>query len=350
MRNSSQVYQEDNRRGSKPKGKIKYTILSLFLVGMVCLAIGGYMWMTKTIGEVKPPDLTEPPPDHLVEDTPDPLESARPSGSGVRREGVYTVILGGTDLDDYHTDTLMVATLDSVNHTLDVLSVPRDTQVDVSWNIKKINAAWGVGKQDITMLKDLLQTVIGFKPDNYVIVDLKGFVRLVDAIDGVDYDVPRRMSYRDPDQNLYIDLQPGMQHLSGDEAIQLVRYRKGYAEGDSGRIALQQDFMKEVFKQVIAVKNVFKIPEFIDIANENVRSDLSTGSMIWFMQQIMEMEDDAITFHVLPGNPSAYYKKQNYYIVDADKAVELVNQYINPYTKPITADKLNVVSYVDYYN
>jgi LCP family protein required for cell wall assembly len=82
-------------------------------------------------------------------------------------------------------------------------------------------------------------------------VDFDGFVELVDSVDGVDFDVPVRMKYDDPTQNLHIDLQKGPQHLDGPKAVQFMRFRQnnpgipgGYPDGDLGRIKAQQAFIK----------------------------------------------------------------------------------------------------------
>jgi LCP family protein required for cell wall assembly len=347
---------KEKKAGKRP---FRPLFLGLLCVGLICLGWAGYLHLTREV--IAPPDTQlEGPhvldPGHLLDDgvTAPPSDSAgEPVTPEGRREGVYTIILAGTDMDDYHTDVLMVAALDTKNKKLDVLSIPRDTQVAVKRANKKINAAWGVGMNArkgeknervagaIEQLRAELKTVIGFVPDAYAVVDLRGFVKLVDAMGGVEFDVPQDMRYSDPTQDLSINLKKGLQVLDGDKAIQLVRFRR-YREGDLKRVEVQQAFLTEVFKQLLSVKHIFKLSEFAAIAQENLRTDLSVGQMIWFGQELMKLEEGSITFHTLPGDPYAYYRGVNYVLIDRDAALKLVNEVINPFIKQITEENVNI--------
>jgi len=326
-------------------------------LGIICFGVAGYLALTG--GGIRPLDqkggLNEPGQTEIPNlQSEDPVGSPAPPdtppldvGAAGRHEGVYTFILAGTDFEGYNSDVLMVAALDTVNGTLNVLDIPRDTQVAVQRHTKKINAAWGIGfthggvDGGISQLKEELKSVIGFEPDAWAVVDLDGFVRLVDAIGGVDFDVPQNMNYEDPSQNLYIHLQKGPQHLDGAHAIQLVRFRR-YIEGDLKRVQVQQAFLGEVFRQTVTLKNVFKLPEFVQIAQDTLRTDMTAGQMIWLGQQIMKLGEDSIHFYVLPGDPDAYYQSLNYFLVYRDEALALINETINPFTTPITQDNVNI--------
>ena len=273
-----------------------------------------------------------------------------------RKESVFTVLIVGAD-DTSNTDTIMVAALDAKNNKIDVMSIPRDTQVNVRRPVKKINAAWahgGKGEKGMDQLRAEIKTLIGFVPDAYVLVELKGFVRLVDAIDGVWFDVPRNMNYRDPDQRLYINLQKGYQLLDGEKAVQLVRWRQdnrggGYRMGDTDRVAMQHEFLKAVAKQTLTLGNLFKIGEFIDIANDNLETDLDLGSMLWFGQEILKVSDEDVHFHMLPVDIGAKYYNGDYALVRRDEALELINQTVNHYLLDRTADDLDISRLVDYW-
>jgi LCP family protein required for cell wall assembly len=341
------------------KRPIRLVFSGLLCAGFICLAWAGYLHLTNNV--IAPPDtrpdgphniVDQPPLDDGVTELPSDSEG-RPVTPAGRREGVYTIILAGTDMDDVHTDVLMVAALDTKNKKLDVLSIPRDTQVAVKRANKKINGAWGVGMNArkgnksereagaIQQLRAELKTVIGFVPDAYAVVDLKGFKKLVDAMGGVEFDVPQNMRYSDPVQDLYINLKKGRQVLDGDKAMQLVRFRR-YNEGDMKRVEVQQAFLTAVFKQLLSVKHIFKLPEFAAIAQENLRTDLGLGQMIWFGQELMKLEGGDIVFHTLPGDPYAYYRSLNYVLVYRDEALKLINGTINPFTKQITEENVNI--------
>ncbi len=305
---------------------------------------------------VRPPDITAtlPPTKQTIDPeagaldpsmwpdvspTPEDIGSPGLALDFGRKEGVYTIILAGTDFKDFNTDVLMVAALDIKNGTLKVLNIPRDAQIKAGKSVRKINAAWGVG--GIDELKTDLKKIIGFEPESYAVVDLNGFVRLVNAIDGVQFDVPQDMKKTDPSQNLYINLKKGPQLLHGEEAIQLVRFRS-YTMGDIQRIKVQQDFLKAVAKKTLQLGNLFKIGEFVDIAHDHLRSNLDVGQMLWFGNQMMKLESENITFYTLPVDIGAHYKDIDYALVRKDEAVALINETINPYIKDILADDLEI--------
>ena len=295
----------------------------------------------------------EPTPTAVPEE-----ESTRvPLGDGLsigRLEGMYTILVVGTD-GTSNTDTIMVARLDVKNSKLNVMSIPRDTQVNVRRSMKKINAAWaagGYGGEGINLLKKELKTVIGFVPDYYVLVDLNCFVQLVDAIGGVWFDVPRNMNYDDRDQNLHIHLEKGWQQLNGEEAIQLVRFRKnnngtGYLMGDIERVELHHDFLKAVAGQTLQLGNLFKIPEFVSIAQENLDTDLEGGYILWFVQQLMKLKEEDIAFYTLPVASGALYREEDYALVKERETLELVNETINPYIESRRTDDLDLSWHVD---
>ena len=266
---------------------------------------------------------------------------------GVRHEDTFTFLLLGVDKAAENTDTIMVATYDTVNQALSVMSIPRDTMVNLPWDVKKINSVYN--QQGIDGLKQQIKGITGFTPDFYVEIDLEAFVVLVDEIGGVRFNVPQDMKYKDPYQDLVIDLKAGEQVLNGQDAMGLVRFRR-YASGDIGRIGVQQDFLKALIKQCLSLKNWTKISSYINIFNDYVESDLTLGEMLWFGEKAMGLNMANVSFMTLPGNYGAYAwsrsMKQNlsYVTINIDEAVEMLNTYFNPYDTPITGDMLDIMS------
>ena len=165
------------------------------------------------------------------------------------------VAVFGVDADETRTDVMFVVHYDSAQESLSLISVPRDTRVDVcreveellgsSYGVMKFNAVHAIGGEKygpqaaVLQLEDLL----GVKIDHYVKVDFDALVEIVDAVGGVEVDVPQDMKWDMSDTgDIKIDLKKGLQTLDGNKALQLVRYRKGYANGDVGRIQVQQMF------------------------------------------------------------------------------------------------------------
>lgn len=206
-------------------------------------------------------------------------------GAG-RRDGVYTFLLvGRDDGGGGNTDTIMVGCYDVKNATLDVLSIYRDTLVDVPWEIKKINSVYN--NQGMEGVQQQVKNLIGYVPDYYFVVELDAVAELVDAIGGVDYNVPYNMDYDDPSQDLSIHFQAGMQHLSGEDAVKVLRWRKNnsgenLSVGDVGRVSVQHSFLQALAQEMLSLGTITKIGDIVDIMNRNLESNLNYGEMIWF--------------------------------------------------------------------
>lgn len=181
--------------------------------------------------------------------------------------------------DTGRSDTLFVTMLDTSRNQAALLSVPRDTLVSIpghGWD--KVNHAYAYGGHDLS--RKTLENFLGIQINNYVLVDFQGFIKLVDAIGGVDIDVEKTMQYADPydgENGLVINLQPGRQHMDGTTAIQYVRYRD--EEGDIGRVARQQKFMKAVFAKLRSTSLLTRAPEIARTLYQSIETDLSVTDL-----------------------------------------------------------------------
>lgn len=137
--------------------------------------------------------------------------------------------------------------------------------------------------------------MLGVPVDFYVSVDLKGFITLIDQIDGVDFDVPEDMDYDDPYQDLHIHFKKGLQHLNGQQAMEVVRFRHnndntGYGgQQDLGRIGTQQAFLKTVAQKLMKLENV---PAMAETFLKYVKTDLTLGNLVWLANQALSMGGD----------------------------------------------------------
>ncbi len=315
---------------------------------------------------VKLPDVPNLP---VVETsaTPDPVTGVVPSTAPIvsdRKENFYTFLVVGKDTGGGgNTDTMMLAAYDIPNQKLSVMSLPRDTMIDPRHPDKnhKLNAVWNLGlyyaekgskKQGQDYLKEAIGDLTGIYPDFYVAVNWEAFGRLVDAIGGVEFEVPFDMKYKDPTQNLVIDQPAGRRRLSGDDAMQVVRWRHNnsysaqYADGDLGRIRTQQALMKEIVKQCLQIKNVTKINEFAEIFTEEVETDLTVGNLVAFAERAIlgGLSMDNVTFTTLPVT-GANVKGQSYVQVKPEEMLALLNESFNPYTEDLEFANLNIMQY-----
>lgn len=263
-----------------------------------------------------------------------------------RKEHFHTILLGGLDDENGGSDTNLLVAVDAKNNRIDVVSLPRDTLLNVSWSVKKLNNAYHHGGFTQTMSE--VSRLLGIPVDHYVTVKLQAFEELVDAIDGVDFEIPVDMDYDDDYQDLHIHFPQGPRHLNGEEALQVVRWRQnndgtGYATADIGRIGTQQAFLMAVAKQTLHISNWDKIRSFAEIFQKWVDTDLELANLIWLGEQALTTGSDNIQFHTLPGDGAGFYKGGSYYVLDPEATLELVNTYFNPYQQDLTQDDMDIL-------
>ena len=261
------------------------------------------------------------------------------------RPGVYNVLICGTDGDGLRTDTIMIAHLDVNTHETALLSIPRDTVVPRSdGGIMKINSVYNGGKEaGMERLETRLAAMLGFEMDGYVLVDLEAFQTTVDLIGGVRFDVPQDMYYVDASQNLSIDLKQGEQLLSGEQAMGLVRYRKGYASQDIQRTKVQQDFLKALAKQCVKIGNLTKLQEFAEIFVTYVTTDMTVGNMLYYAQELLKCDFDAMKSYTAEGE-GMMINGISYYPLYAGKLLSIVNESFNPYDAAITQENISLIT------
>ena len=175
-----------------------------------------------------------------------------------------------------------------------------------------------------------MNKLTSFIPNNYTLINLNAFVKIIDLMDNVDFDVPMDIQYSDPSQNLNIDLKAGEQHLDGSQAIQLVRFRSGYAMADITRTQVQRDFVKAALTQWVSLKNVLKLPVLVNIMRENVTTDLSVRNMFWVGRTLLRCGVGDMQTDILPGS-AKYIGRGSYYVADPDGVAALMKASYSPY-------------------
>ena len=272
------------------------------------------------------------------------LSFSQPEGDSFlnRQEGVYTFLVVGLDDTSETTDTLLLATYDVTARDVNFLSIPRDTAVDVPWEYQRISTVYSTPLSKgggIENLKHQIRDLTGVFPDYYFVVDTDAVGQLVDALGGVWFDVPQDMDYNDPYQDLQIHQEAGYRLLTGEDAMEIVRFRSRGIDGDLARIQVQQDLMKAVIQQCLALEDWSDVLELAGIFSGNVTTDLSADNLLWFAQQAMEIDSDQVRFFTLPCS-GGYEKSILYLLADPEETAELINQYFNPYTYDISSADL----------
>lgn len=348
------------KRASSPLGRLG-RILYCMLVALSAVIVVVYAGVRIA---ARPPEVADHTSsssggDSPTEATGSPAASADPAPQ--RKEQTYTFLLVASDQVSGNTDTMMVLTYDTVNQTAGLVSLPRDTMIDGvkksdGSRFYKLNGAYPYN--GIEGLKEEVSKILGIPIDFYVKVNTRGFVKLVDAIGGVDFNVPVNMNYEDPTQDLYIHFSKGMQWLSGSDALKVARCRQNsyydeasgkwktydaYSNADIGRTETQRNLLTAVLKKALSQPQ--KLPTYYDIFLENVQTDLSANDLLYFAEKALYFDfSSSLTTSVLPGDGLVTYHGWTYcYELYPDQVLELINtQGINPYTTDITADMLNI--------
>ena len=289
--------------------------------------------------EATPADQTEALSDQ--EDVQD-AEAAAKAAHLERKPYFYTILVSGCDDGNGGSDTTILVAVDAENDYIYGVSIPRDTKAVINGKNHKINYAYNAGGAEL--LAETISQQLGIPVDFTVTVDLDGFEALVNAIDGVDFNVPVNMDYDDPYQDLHIHFSAGMQHLTGEEALKVVRFRhnndgSGYGSEDIGRMQTQQNFLKAVAQQTLTLSNVDKIDTFVKIFQQYVDTDLTLGNLAWLAKEAISMGAENISFSTLPSE-----WRSPYIYLDREEVLTLVNTYLNPYVEDRTMEDLNIPS------
>lgn len=239
----------------------------------------------------------------------------------IKAKDKTTILIMGVDIrhdDAGRSDTMMIATIDPKKDSASLLSVPRDTRVRIyGYGYDKINAAFAYGGEPLA--ERTVENFLGINIDHYVTIDVSSFVKIIDAIGGIDIDVEKRMKYEDPwddDGGLVIDLYPGLQHMDGKTAVTYVRYRD--SEGDIGRIKRQQKFMAACMEKVMSPNFIPRIPAVLREVIDAIDTDMTTRQLLELAGALKSAQQNGLETDMVPGYP-LYIDEISYWIPDIEE-------------------------------
>ncbi|MDP4118696.1 MAG: LCP family protein [Bacillota bacterium] len=245
------------------------------------------------------------------------------------------ILVIGSDEKKVNADVIMLVQFDTASKSVDIVSVMRDTKVVINGRIWKINASLHMGGE--AFLIKQVEDLLGVNIDNYVVLSYSGFKKAIDALGGVDFYVPQDMHYTDPTQNLYINLKEGQQHLNGDKAEQLVRFRH-YKMGDVKRTEVQRDFMKALYKQKLNSSIVKQIPKLVPALMDFVGTDMGIQEALQYANFVSNFDTNALHTYQMPGVPKNI-KGLSYFIADPDGITEMYNEIERSHQEKLDTDK-----------
>jgi LCP family protein required for cell wall assembly len=243
------------------------------------------------------------------------------------------ILLMGTT-DEGLADTIMLASFDPETQAADIISVPRDTYYErpgASGANLKINSVAHQGPEELA--RAVHNVLLGIPINYYAVLDYKGVANIVDSIGGVPMNVPIRMRYSSPPQNLYIDLQPGEQILDGDKAVQYLRFRSGYRNGDIGRVEAQQAFVKNAVKQAMGLQ----LPKVAKTVIENVNSDITNRAILYLAGQAVDLDASKVRSFLLPGTAQSI-KGGSFWVRKDDTEIATMLREVYVIPDPVTTE------------
>ena len=247
------------------------------------------------------------------------------SGEKTSIGNINILVLGIDSVEGTHrSDTIFVLGVNPSKNKMMMLSIPRDTKVDIEGRSRKINEI--LPRYGEPVLRSLLEDLLKIRISRKIEIGFESFVSVVDAIGGVDINIEKPMHYDDNWGNLHIHFDPGLNHLDGQDALRYVRFRKD-AMADLGRIKRQQDFVKAVVKKLFSPTTIVRVPSIIEKAFNHTKTDFT-------LQEVLTLAKGFDSFNVkfstmsLPGE-ARYIEKISFFIPNLEEVIAIGNNYFS---------------------
>ena len=321
-------------REFRKKPKLFLYIFGLFFLVFTAALSAAIGAITALLAPVEPPVITR-----VLDATGFNYTSSDRSGYRLSRP-VNILILGidrvpeaaanSPKIFEGRSDTILLLHLDPRDKSISLLSVPRDTQVEVPGipfsKISEANARGGAALATRLVSRMLNNTRI----ERYVRVSSNAFRELVDLLGGVEVFVPRAMSYTDTAQKLKINLAPGWQTLNGEQAEQFARFRND-GLGDIGRIQRQQSLIQAIRNRLASPSVFVRLPQIVRLMQKYVDTNLNYEEILTLANFGLQLERDTFKMVMLPGSSSSKQGDlRSYWILDTVGVDRIITQYLNP--------------------
>ncbi len=281
--------------------------------------------------------------------------SHTPGSTPVKKGERVNILVLGVDQEGERSDTMIVLSLDPQGSGAGLMSIPRDTRVEIAGRgtIEKIAHASAYWDKNMTGTARSMKTVerlLGVPVHFFVTVNFRGFERLIDSIGGVEVEIPFDMVYEDPYQDLSINLKKGHQALDGRRALHFVRFRsnndgtRGYPDGDLGRVQAQQNFMRAVIRKMTSAGVLVRLPVLAPDLAKYVNTNIPPNQLLLMAKVASSLTPETVKWAVLPGEPGDLVN--GYYLVDEAKKEIVVDRIFRGIerqekTPPLKVEVLN---------
>ncbi|MDP4132914.1 MAG: LCP family protein [Bacillota bacterium] len=244
------------------------------------------------------------------------------------------VLVMGLDKDETRTDTMILASYDSQSQKISMMSIPRDTYVNIKGKSVLLNSAYSIGGTQLTVQK--IKELTGMPINYYVVFTFSDFRNVIDSLGGVEFDVrPEGYHYSDPYQNLKINIPGGHQLLDGKAAEGLVRFRADYARADLERVEVQRQFVKALLDQKLNKKYIGSIPKIYYSLKDSLKTNFSLEDLLKYAKVMIGADLKNINSCTLPTT-----EKGAHLLPDYNKINQVVQETFG-YERPIKDNTSN---------
>ena len=241
---------------------------------------------------------------------------------------VTRFLLLGCDRSTKLTDSILLVSVNETQKCVSILQIPRDTYAEYTdRDYKKLNGGMqALGERGI---KTFLSEALGVPIQYFLVLKLDFFRKLVDAIGGVEVEIPQDMIYSDPEQDLEIMLPKGKMRLGGAEAEQFVRYRSGYVNADLGRLDAQKVFLRAFAKQCKSLSPGV-ILRILGLALTGVSTDVGAVDAVRVLKTLLACDPDTVPMATLSGQAVQGKSGAWYYVLNRSGTCRMLNDYVFP--------------------
>ena len=367
MYNSKDEFEKETENTETPKKrKKKYGLIILAVILTVLAAVASIAAYTVLLHEpdtgvdapppfdtgllnVPPatnkdePDESGKSPENTATETVSETEPSDPNAIPREKQKIYNFLFVGQDRIALNTDVIMLISFNTTTDKINVLQIPRDTYIRISTYAGKINGLYasfylnngGDVKKSLRSFANTLEQSLCIKIHNVGHINLNGVVAMVDAIGGVDVNVPSTITYFDETLKANVTIPAGKQHLDGKKAEGFIRHRSSYLQADIGRMDAQKAFVSAFIQKLKSSFNVGTVTKFVDIAFKYVTTDVSLSDAVFYAKEIMNVDMSNITLMSMVGS-GATGDGLSYWVMVRKNMREMVEKYFNIYEFEIT--------------
>ena len=231
-------------------------------------------------------------------------------------------------------DTMMLASFNPGDKDVQIYSIPRDTYYERKGSSgtanKKINASYGKGKAEGVVKS--VEGLTGVPIHYYVQIDYNAVESIVNAVGGIEVEVPLDMNYDDPADDLHIHFEKGQVIQKGEDIVRILRYRKnnkggGYAEGDLGRIKMQQEVVKLGIEKVVKGNLVLNFMKLQGPIQDNVKTNMTPKQMMFYITKASAVKAENINLQTLPGT-TKNINGLSFFVVNKEKMQDMIKDLL----------------------